>query len=144
MSRSNVPSCPRAWPRVAVLALIGVSAAACSDSARFVQNYDPFAKKTDVTGSVGARPASSRNVAAQPLPAPGKPRTVAATRGTGFANGAPGLGAYRPDRAGDVTGSVSSRAGHWSRNGGTAVTVARGQTVNSIARQHKVPAAAII
>jgi murein DD-endopeptidase MepM/ murein hydrolase activator NlpD len=141
MSRSNVPSCLRAWPRVAVLALIGVSAAACSDSARFVQSYDPSAKTTEMTGSVGAPPASSRNVAAQPLPAPG---IVAANTRTGFANGAPELGAYRPDRAGRVNGSVPSRAGHWSRNGGTAVTVARGQTVNSIARQHNVPAAAII
>ena len=149
MSRSNVPSRPRVWPRVAVLALIGVTVPACSDSARFVQSYDPFAKntapsKTEVTGSVGTRPASTRNVAAQPLPAPSKPRTVAATSHPGIANGAPGLGAYRPGDSGDVTGSVSSRAGHWSRNGGTAVTVGRGQSIYSIARQHNVPASAII
>jgi len=148
MSRSNVPCCPRIWSRVAVLALIGVSAAACSDSARFVQDYDPFAtntaqSKSYVTGSVAARPASSGRIAAQPLPAPSH---------AGVANGAPALGAYRPDRAGNVTGSMSGhaattspqQAGHWSRNGGTAITVARGQTVNSIARLYNVPAAAII
>jgi murein DD-endopeptidase MepM/ murein hydrolase activator NlpD len=150
MSRSNVPSCPRAWPRVAVLALIGVTAAACSDSARFVQHYDPFAtaqSKSEVTGSVAARPASSGRVAAQPLPAPSKPQTVAATTHAGVANGASGLGAYRPGRSGDVTGSVPPQpqsTGHWSRDGGTAITVARGQTVNAIARQYNVPAAAIV
>jgi len=162
MPRSNVPSRSRAWPRVAVLALVGVTAAACSDSARFVQHYDPFAKNTaaentaqsqsDVTGSVGTRPASSRRVSAQPLPAPGRPQTVAAANRTGVANGAQGLGAYRPGRSGDVTGSVPAHtasappqpAGQWSRDGGLAVTVARGQTINSIARQHNVPAAAIM
>jgi murein DD-endopeptidase MepM/ murein hydrolase activator NlpD len=151
MSRSNVPSCPRVWPRVAVLALIGVTAAACSDSARFVQQYDPFAKNTprsEVTGSVGTRAPSASRVATQPLPAPSKPQTVA-TSGAGLANGAPGLGAYRPGRAGDVTGSVpapaaASPAGQWSREGGTTVTVARGQTVYSIARHYNVPVAALI
>jgi murein DD-endopeptidase MepM/ murein hydrolase activator NlpD len=147
MSRCNVPSFPRAWPRLAVLALIGVTAAACSDSARFVQ-YDPLAKNTarsnaDVTGSVNTRPVTSSRVAARPLPAPGRPQTVAAASHAGVANGAPGLGAYRPGRSGDVTGSVPT-AGHWSRHGGTTVTVARGQTINSIARQYNVPASAII
>ena len=45
MPRSNVPSRPRAcshiWPRVAVLALVGVAAASCSDSGRFDSN--PYA-----------------------------------------------------------------------------------------------------
>jgi murein DD-endopeptidase MepM/ murein hydrolase activator NlpD len=34
--------------------------------------------------------------------------------------------------------------GHWSWDGGTAVTVASGETVDSIARRHGVPAAAIM
>src|SRR5690606_5465755 len=150
MSRPNVPFCPRAWPRVAVLALIGVTAAACSDSARFVQHYDPLAKNTgqanaEVTGSVASRPAAARNVTAQPLPAPSKPQTVAATSHTGTATGAPGLGAYRPARQPEVTGSVTAPSStQWSREGGTTVTVARGQTIYSIARQYDVPVASII
>jgi hypothetical protein len=41
MPRPNVPSRLRAWPRVAVLALVGIAAAGCADSARFDSN--PYA-----------------------------------------------------------------------------------------------------
>ena len=64
MQRTNVPSRPRAishlWPRVAVLALVGIAAAGCSNSARFDSN--PFASNRqavqpqDTTGSIGQRP----------------------------------------------------------------------------------------
>ena len=149
MSRPNVPS--RAWPRVAVLALVGLIAAGCSDSARF--NSGPYAANrtppADVTGSIPARPAPSYHVATQPLPAPSRPATVA-PRG-GYADGAQGLGAYRPgERSADITGSVPAHrappppAGHWTWDGGSPVTVARGQTVEMIARKYGVPASAIM
>ena len=53
----------------------------------------------------------------------------------------------QPEATGVVTPqSASGRAagGSWSQDGGTAVTVARGDTVDSIARRHHVPASAII
>ena len=113
MPRSNVPSCSRAssrlWPRVAVLAFIGASAAGCSDSARFdsnpyASNARPAPPQQETTGSIVARPAASGRVEAQPLPAPSRPATVAA--GGGVANGAQGLGAYRPGtQHSDITGS---------------------------------------
>src|SRR5712691_9186211 len=116
MPRSNVTSRPRAsphiWPRVAVLALVGVAAAGCSDSGRFDSN--PFAsnrqapppQQQEVTGPIASRPASSGHVEAQPLPAPSRPATVAASGGV--ANGAQGLGAYRPGTT-EITGSVQAR-----------------------------------
>jgi murein DD-endopeptidase MepM/ murein hydrolase activator NlpD len=158
MPRSNVPSCSlassRLWPRVAVLALIGATAAGCSDSARFDSN--PYAANSrqappqqEVTGSVTSRQATSGRVDAQPLPAPSRPATVAA--GGGVANGAPGLGAYRPGtNNSDITGSVVARqappkpTGAWTWDGGAPVTVGTGETVETIARKHNVPVAALM
>jgi murein DD-endopeptidase MepM/ murein hydrolase activator NlpD len=157
MQRTNVPSRPRAisgsssWPRVAVLALVGMAAAGCSNSARFDSN--PFASNRqtqppETTGSIGTRSPGSSRVYAQPLPAPSRPATVAAKGGTAY--GAQGLGAYHPG-ASDVTGSVPAHrapppapAGHWTWDGGQPVTVSRGETVEMIARKYGVPASAIL
>ena len=148
MSRSNVPSHPRVWPRVAVLALVGVAVAGCENSARFDSN--PFASnreasRQDITGSVASRTASNASVASQPLPAPSRPDTVASYGARGFA-------AYRPSSpTSDVTGSVPARyvaspkpAGHWTWDGGSPVTVRRGETLETIARRNGVPASAIM
>ncbi|MBI2716341.1 MAG: peptidoglycan DD-metalloendopeptidase family protein [Rhizobiales bacterium] len=158
MPRSNVPSCSHAssrlWPRVAVLALIGATAAGCSDSARFDSN--PYASNArqappqqETTGSVASRPAASGRVEAQPLPAPSRPATVAA--GGGVANGAQGLGAYRPGtHNSDITGSVVERhapqkpAGAWTWDGGSPVTVGYGETFETIARKYGVPVSALM
>jgi murein DD-endopeptidase MepM/ murein hydrolase activator NlpD len=154
MPRSFEPFRSRAgspWPRVAVLAVVAVSAAGCSDSGRFDSN--PFVSnrnapapgtQQEVTGSVGTRTTGNR-VEAQPLPAVSRPATVAAS-GSGVTSGAQGLGAYRPGtHASDVTGSVPQKpAGHWTWDGGAPVTVGQGETVDTIARKHGVPASAIM
>ena len=63
----NVPSRSRAssrhWPHVAVLALVGLAAAGCSDSARF--NSNPFASNRqappqETTGSIAPAPGGQR------------------------------------------------------------------------------------
>ena len=145
MSRSSVSSRPRnhthVWPRVAVLAMVGIAGASCSDSARFDSN--PYASnrqssQQETTGSIASRPASRSHVEAQPLPAPSRPATVAAN---GTASGAQGLGAYRPGSgySSDVTGTVSTRpaaaapTGAWTWDGGAPVTVGYGETVEQIA-----------
>ncbi len=143
MPHINVPSRSRFWLRVAVPALLGIAVAGCADSARF--NSNPYASNgrsssQETTGSTSSRPAYSR-VDSQPLPAPSRPATVAATS-------APALGAYRPHSS-DVTGSVPARrapasTGHWTWDGGSPVTVSSGETVESIARKYGVPASAII
>lgn len=153
MSRPKVPSHPRVWPRVAVLALVGVAVAGCENSARFDSN--PFASnreapRQDITGSVTSRPASNASVVSQPLPAPSRPATVASAAGGSY--GERGFAAYRPSsRASDVTGSVPARhaappkpAGHWTWDGGSPVTVRRGETLTTIARRNRVPVSAIM
>ena len=153
MPRLTVPSCPHVWSRVAVLALVGVAVAGCSNSARF--DSSPYASRQapppqETTGSIGTRPATNHAVVSQPLPAPSRPATVAAYGGV--AHGAQGLGAYRPGtRNNDVTGSVAARpvappkpAGHWTWDGGAPVTVGYGESVETSARKHGVPASAIL
>jgi murein DD-endopeptidase MepM/ murein hydrolase activator NlpD len=100
-------------------------------------------------------------VVAQPLPAPTRPATVAASGygtnyGTGYASGAPGLGAYRP-RPVEATGSVPAYhppapapvappppSGHWTWDGGAAVVVGHNESLEAIARRHGVPMHAIM
>ena len=97
--------------------------------------------------------------AAAPLPPPSQPATVAAQGGAGHAGvatGAQGLGAYRPGGGyADVTGSVqaptpqpapqsSPQPAGWSWEGGTAITVGKNETIETIARKYGVPSAAIM
>ena len=150
MPRPAVPSCSRNWPRFTLLAAVGLTAAGCADSARFTSNTPP----AEVTGSITPRPAPapSSRVDAQPLPPP--------PQASGVAAGAQGLGAYRPAPHPEYTGSVAARSapvaapapapkpvqaqGHWTWDGGSPVVVARGDTVESIARKRRVPASAIM
>src|SRR4051812_9031710 len=112
MPRPTVSSRSRAFASVAVLAVVGVSAAGCADSARF--DSSPFASNHQapppqqaVTGSVGGQRPMYRPIEQQPLPAPSRPATVAPSAGGGVSYGGQGLGAYRPPS--DVTGSVVER-----------------------------------
>jgi murein DD-endopeptidase MepM/ murein hydrolase activator NlpD len=147
MPASVVSLRARNWARAAAIAVIAIGAAGCSDSGRFEIN-DPFASTPprDVTGSVAARPAPASRVASAPLPAPSRPRTVAAS---GVTQGAGGLGAYRPPASQgsqDITGSVTrpQPSGHWTWEGGTPIVVGADDSVESIGRKYGVPAAAIM
>jgi len=53
---------------------------------------------------------------------------------------------FNGDMRCEATGSIAAQpaGGYWNWDGGVAVTVAQGDTVNSIARRHHVPASAII
>jgi murein DD-endopeptidase MepM/ murein hydrolase activator NlpD len=130
-----------AWPRVAVFALVGVAAAGCSDSARFdSSSYTTDRPPQNVAAATPTYSAAGR-VEAQPLPAPSPPATVAAAPAPTYTPAAytPGSGGYHSNA--DVTGSAS---GHWTWNGGSPVTVGYGETIESIARKHGVPAAALM
>jgi murein DD-endopeptidase MepM/ murein hydrolase activator NlpD len=136
MSRPDVPFHLRGVLSAATLALIAITAAGCSDSARFTS--DRHAPPQDVTGSVAARPSSAR-VERQTLPATSQPATVAAT--TYYTPSKP---VYRPARP-DVTGSVATQtAGHWTWDGGSAITVTQGETIETVARKNGVPVSAIL
>ena len=146
MPRPKVELRPRTWPRVVVLALVGIAAAGCSDSARFDSSSytsDRPAPPQNVASTSAPPPAPAR-VEAQPLPAVSQPATVSATPGT---YGAPGPAYYRPTtQYSDITGSgaAAPARGHWTWNGGSAVTVGYGETIDTIARKHSVPVAALM
>jgi murein DD-endopeptidase MepM/ murein hydrolase activator NlpD len=144
MPRSKVDSRPRAWPRVSVLALVGFAAAGCSDSARFTSgSYS--SERPIPTQSVGSLPSAPARVEAHTLPPVSPPATVATAPG---AYGAYTGASYRSGgQYSDVTGasaSIPPASSHWTRNGGSAVTVGYGETVESIARRHGIPASAIM
>jgi murein DD-endopeptidase MepM/ murein hydrolase activator NlpD len=143
-----------------ILALLAVSAAGCSsETSRFVEGpfTNPFAAKTppaqgEVTGSIHT--ATPSKVESQPLPQIGHatgaaqpPRMAAAANGV--AGGGKGMASYHPGAAAsDITGSVAStppaQARSWDWDGGTAITVAQGDTIEVISRRYGVPAAAIM
>jgi murein DD-endopeptidase MepM/ murein hydrolase activator NlpD len=148
---------PWSWPRAAALTLTAIGIAGCSaDSLRF--NDNPNAR-VDTTASIpSAQPAPASVVESRPLP----PATAqagpppSANMPAGTSGGGRGMASYTPGNnpahasapAADVTGSVaapkSAASGHWSLQGGTSVTVAPGETVESISRRHGVPASAIM
>ena len=154
----NVPSRSRAssqiWPHVAVLTLVGLAAAGCSDSARldsnpYASSRRPGSRKRQDRSDLLA-PGLSPRVESQPLPAPSRPATVASSQRRRHRRAGPGrLPAPAPS---DVTGSVSARharrrprrAGIGPGTAAQPVTVSYGETVESIARKYGVPASAIM
>jgi murein DD-endopeptidase MepM/ murein hydrolase activator NlpD len=144
MSSSVEPSRSRAVSRVALAAALSAGIAGCSsDFSRFSEN--PWASKpqaqaaqSEVTGSVPAQSAPTHKVETSALPAP--------TYGGGA-----GLSSYQPPAGRpEVTGSVSpppprqAPPANWSWDGGTAIIVAQGETIETISRRHHVPASAIL
>jgi murein DD-endopeptidase MepM/ murein hydrolase activator NlpD len=135
----------RCWPRAAALALMSIGIAACSsDTSRF--NDNPFAALShpETTGSVAqgvptAQAAPVGHVDSRPLPSqaaqaqPTRPATKLAAAGNGA-----------PVAAGSVVRKPASAAGNWSWDGGKAITVGPGDTIDAIARRNGVPASAII
>src|SRR4051812_535845 len=118
--------------RLAVLATISVAAVSCSsDTQRF--QYNLFGSRTqassgEVTGSVP--PQKQAAIQSAPLPPPNvsAPQTRPAVVGT----------------AGPVS-SGAARAAHsgWNWEGGTAITVQKGDTIDGLVTRYGVPAAAI-
>ena len=143
MPRPKVDSRPRSWPRALAFALVGMAAAGCADSARF-ESSSYISDRPAPPQSVSSRPAPSESarIETQPL---SPPAAVAAAPG---AYGAASPASYRQNgQYSEITGSSASvppPSNHWSWNGGSAVTVGYGETVDSIARRHGVPVSAIL
>ena len=148
----------RSWshPRAIVLTAIAIGTAGCSsETLRF--NDNPFSSQSapsEVTGSVPAHTAPVARVESNSLPPPAASRPVTTAAAPAPSNGTAGAGrglaSYHPSPSSgpEVTGSVQTQtpapATQWSWDGGTAVTVGRGETVDSIAHRHGVPRAAIL
>src|SRR5947199_6215350 len=141
MSSFIEPSRARSVSRLAIMAAFAAGLAGCSsDFSRFEGQHwagKPQASN-DVTGSVHApaQAAPSHKVESSALPAPSY-------------GGSAGIG--QPSARQEVTGSVNSSSyprqpaqQNWSWDGGTAIIVAQGETLDSIARRHGVPPHAIL
>jgi murein DD-endopeptidase MepM/ murein hydrolase activator NlpD len=143
MPRPQVDSCPRAWPRALAFALVGIAAAGCADSARFASSsYSSDRAAPPQNVAAMPAPSASSRIEAQPL----SPPAAVAAAPTYYGAASPAT--YRPSgRYSETTGSSASvppPSHHWTWNGGSAVTVGYGETVDSIARRHGVPASAIL
>src|SRR6516164_5933547 len=114
----------RFFPRAAVLALVAAGVAACSsDMSRF--NDNPFASLS--------RPDTTASIPQQ--------QSAAAT-GTSSSKV---VAVNSPAHSGEGTGTAAHKSsGNWTWDGGTAVTVAAGDSVETIARRYGVPASAIM
>jgi murein DD-endopeptidase MepM/ murein hydrolase activator NlpD len=125
----------RLFPRAAVLALVAAGVAACSsDTSRF--NENPFASLShpDATASI-----SQTQTAQGPQPYPTTGATPAVTGGGKV------VASNSPARsgAGEVS-LVRKSSANWSSEGGTAITVAAGDSIETIARRYGVPASAVM
>jgi murein DD-endopeptidase MepM/ murein hydrolase activator NlpD len=157
------------WSRAAVLALMSVGVAGCSSDSSRLGGGNP-----EATGSIPpAQAAPVGRVDSRPLPPQGAqqapPPQQYSSAGAGIAGGGRGMASYSPAAAHstpvaspvaasaarptaalnpDVTGSVATPAPkpapNWTWDGGTAITVAHGETVDTIARRYGVPASAIM
>src|SRR5262249_33006499 len=123
----------RLFPRAAVLVLVAAGVAACSsDTSRFNENPFAFISHPDTTASI---PQAQTAQAQQPHSG-----SSAAATGT---NSSKVAAAH--SGAGDGTGSAPRKSsGNWTWDGGTAITVAAGDSVETIARRYGVPASAIM
>src|SRR6476646_3748224 len=144
----------RCWPRVAALALTTIGVAACSgDASRF--NESPFASASvpEATGSIVQQGAPVSRVesrplapqpAAVPLSATGTPRAPAGSKSAVLQGPTQArANAAAPDATRSVVRKPGAN-GNWSWDGGTAITVAPGETVDAIARRYGVPASVIM
>jgi murein DD-endopeptidase MepM/ murein hydrolase activator NlpD len=139
----DVSKRPAIWPRLVAVSLIGWGAAGCSsDSGRFSDIFSDNPQRTETTGSIQQRAPAGR-VESQPMP------RLAGADGQGMSQGMSGggrgMGSYQPAGT-EVTGSLPPAPPPpvWSWEGGTPITVAPGETLETISRQHGVPVGAIM
>ena len=156
--------------RLAVCAALALATAACSSDANRIEQpfSNPFTPHPATTGSIGAQqPTTTGSIQSQPLPpaqahyqpAPyqqpyGQPPSPhaqpVAYQPQGVSGGGRGVSPYQPPRA-EVTGSVAARPvvaqqpqpQRWDWSGGTPITVAQGETLETISRRYGVPPIAI-
>ena len=128
---------PAVWPRMVAIALMGLGVAGCSgDSGRFADFGSDNSSRGEVTGSI---PQSANHVDIRPLP------RLAGNASDGTSGGGRGMGSYQPGSS-DVTGSLQPAPPPptWTWEGGTPITVGRGDTLETISRRYGVPVAAIM
>lgn len=126
-------------PQFVVVTLIGLGVASCSsDSDRFSDLFGSDSPpRNETTGSI---PPSTGHVDSKPLP------HIASNSPDGISGGGRGMGSYQPGNS-DVTGSLppaAPRPPSWTWEGGTAVVLAPGETLEMLAKRHGVPVGALM
>jgi murein DD-endopeptidase MepM/ murein hydrolase activator NlpD len=113
---------------------MGLGAAGCSDYGRFSDPGYDGTSRGEVTGSI---PQGGNRVDSRPLP-------HLANAGEGTSGGGRGMGSYQP--ANDVTGSLppAPPPPSFTWEGGTPITVAPGESLETISHRYGVPTAAIM
>ncbi len=128
------------WPRIVAVSLIGLGVANCSsDSGRLSNLFGSnSASRNDTTGSI-PQSTPTGHVDSRPLP------HLAGAEPQGSSGGGQGMASYQPGNA-EITGSVPAAPPPpaWTWEGGTPITVAPGETLEMISRQHGVPVSAIM
>jgi murein DD-endopeptidase MepM/ murein hydrolase activator NlpD len=125
------------WPRIVAVSLIGLGVANCSsDSGRLFGSNS--SSRNDTTGSI-PQSTPAGHVDSRPLP------HLAGAEPQGSSGGGQGMASYQPGST-EITGSVSAAPPPpaWTWEGGTPITVAPGETLDMISRQHGVPVSAIM
>ena len=149
--------------RVAAVALISGGTAACSsDSTRFGESpfSNPFSSAS--ASDPAPRKAPETTASIQPVPTERVERSALGAPSAAQQRPMYGYGSQRNSRAEpSSTGSLSparaaisrpapspvvasSGSSHWSSQGGSTITLGRGETVNTIATRYGVPASAIL
>src|SRR6202035_4213852 len=127
------------WPRIVAVSLIGLGAASCSsDSSRFSDIFGSnSSSRNETTGSI-PQSTLAGHVDSRPLP------HLAGAAPQGSSGGGQGMASYQPNS--EVTGSLAAAPPPptWTWEGGTPITVAPGETLEMISRQHGVPVSAIM
>jgi murein DD-endopeptidase MepM/ murein hydrolase activator NlpD len=125
------------WPRIVAVSLIGLGVANCSsDSGRLFGSNS--SSRNDTTGSI-PQSTPAGHVDSRPLP------HLAGAEPQGSSGGGQGMASYQPGST-EITGSVPAAPPPpaWTWEGGTPITVAPGETLDMISRQHGVPVSAIM
>ena len=138
--------------RLAVCASLAMATAACSsDTSRLDQPFsNPFASnpQPDVTASVQSQPPRPNHVESRPLPAQGQyqqtsypaPQYQQPPQNYAQSNSQPAYQAM-PPRSPQPQAPQSGQK--WGWEGGTPVTVAQGETIQSLSNRYGVPPIAI-
>ncbi len=149
---------PRRILHWGILSALAIGVAGCSaDTARFGENPNgnPYTAPPSNQVSAAPMPAQVAAVQRQPLPQAqyaqpqyaqsqyAQPSQYAPAPQPQYAPAPQYAQAAPPHAAPEVTGAVRS-GGYWDSDGGTAVVVAQGESVDIIARRWSVPARAIM
>jgi hypothetical protein len=136
--------------------VVGAALSACSqDTSRFNDDpfTNPFSSRSDVTNSVSS---SAGRVESRPLAGPqsqgaytpppnydsNAPRTVPAAPAQTYRP--QGQASYEPAITGSNPPGIRGGDAGWASDGGTAVTLQQGESVETVARRYGVPVSAIL